>query len=480
MHADGERTIVVNAVHSEPFTLESGQPQGCCCSVVVYTIAEEPTAILVRMTKQQLDQLKKDFPNIAALQVLDPVDGLVLPSGASIVDVRYADDFNALVRRTGLGAFFAMLAFCGLGSGAQLNDLKTYVIWIGPGRDEAPWPEGLQRGVQWVYDSAELTAQSKELGLVVLGINLSNNPAARGLVWDRLLAKAIANLKTWAGVPLEEDERVDIFRAYAMALWTYTARVMSPEPRHVARMAALRRRFVLTGRLTDVTALTPPRQLSTFSHMKATDIADARADGGDGLPTIAEWLDTLRVQWVLRLLDPASHTQRWAELPLHWAQTALGAWVLPAGERGPPSSRIGVCSFLCRHQQTESALTRSPVVPYEWRLRFKAFHVAMQKVCIRSPATWEAAMAEPLWCNTLFDTGRGVYADCREPTGAARTKWLNWARTGVRHLGDVCHDAGGYKTLAQLKVAGLSPKATTAQYDALIGYVYSLTLWDVS
>ena len=207
----------------------------------------------------------------------------------------------------------------------QLNDLKTYIIWIGPGRDEAPWPEGLQRGVQWVYDSAELTAQSKEIGLVVLGINLSNNPAARGLVWDRLLAKAIANLKTWAGVPLEEDERVDIFRAYAMALWTYTARVMSPEPRHVARMAALRRRFVLTGRLTDVTALTPPRQLSTFSHMKATDIADARADGGDGLPTIAEWLDTLRVQGVLRLLDPVSHTQRWAELPLHWAQTALGA-----------------------------------------------------------------------------------------------------------------------------------------------------------
>ena len=54
MQADGERTIVVNAVHSEPFTLESGQPQGCCCSVVVYTISEEPTAILVRMTKQQL------------------------------------------------------------------------------------------------------------------------------------------------------------------------------------------------------------------------------------------------------------------------------------------------------------------------------------------------------------------------------------------------------------------------------------------
>jgi hypothetical protein len=178
LHFGAQRSILINGIASAPFPLVSGLAQGCCVSPCIQLLAEESKAAMVTMTAKELAQLQAAFPASATLQDLRHIRGLRLPGGRCLLDIRYAGDFNAVVMRDDLDDFFKIVYFCGKGSGATLNESKTYIMWIGTQRDAPPWPE----------------AADGE-GLTVLGVEVGYGAKLRNKIWDDCIAASITNLR---------------------------------------------------------------------------------------------------------------------------------------------------------------------------------------------------------------------------------------------------------------------------------------------
>ena len=460
LHYGALRRITINGVASETFALISGLAQGCSCSCCLFLLVEEGKAVLCGLSAADLSRLQAKFPDSPGLQKLRPIKGLLLPDGQQLLDVRYCDDFNAVVQRGDLAAFFEIVYYCGTGSGSTLNESKSFIAWIGPRRDAPPWPEAATRGIQWVPDGQ---------GLTVLGVEVGYGDKLRKQVWDGCISKAITSLRAWGPVRLERPGRVTVFRAYALAVWAYTARVLAPLPEHVSRMEALKRRFVLTGRIdAGITSDSSSKAIQPSGHNCSSDeLSRDWPEGGSDLPLITTWLDGMRAEWVCRLADPIEQTQRWAAIPLAWTAEALGAWAVQPGRRGLPHSHVGLGLFLAHHRGRGSVLTQhNGPMPAEWRLRFTAFARATPELTPLPASTVEAAMATPLWHNTLLGTGRGVLEYGRALTATERTPWLRWARAGLVQLGDLYDtNARCYIPLTTLRqTRGLHRHATQEEY----------------
>ena len=453
------RKAMVNGELSEAFDLEGGLPQGSPASCLLFDISEEPKAILATMTPAQLSTLKAQFPDCAELQALEPLEGLRLPDGSVISEIRFADDYNALLKRSDLKAFFGILNFCGKGSGAELNDAKTFIMYIGINRTDPPWAEGLERGMQWVTDGN---------GLTVLGVDVGYGHAIYTRMWEKKFAQAANNLQSWGHIRLSTNTRVTVFRTYAMSIWAYIANVVPPTAAMVSRMEGLKRRFISTGRvLPGSDRLTASQLHPAACKVSADEMARPHCEGGFNLPTIEEWIDQMQLQWAMRLLDPTEQTERWATCPIHWAYQALGEWTVP---KRAASSCVGLGNFMLNSGQASSVLTRSKHIPKTWRIRFAAFAKAASETS-RANATVTTVTAEPLWHNKRLQTARGVCVNGREPTN--RNAWARWAAT-VQTVGDLYNmERRRLWTHGELIEQGLSLHTTVAEHVLIIDRVRS-------
>ena len=315
LHTGGLRAARINGMLSEWFALLSGLPQGSPLSCLLSCLVEQAKASMMAMTEEEFGAVQRKFGGVAELQQLQYIVKLAMPAGDAVAEYRYADDMYNFVARTAanLKALVALIEFCGLGSGASMNMLKTFVQLIGCGRQQPGWAEVCAAaGLQFVPDGE---------GMEVTGLVTGYGSQLRAAVWKGKIERAIRNLRSWMRVTLTRGDRALVFRAYAMSLWAFTAAPVPPTPQQVKVMASIRRRFVLTGRLPK-----EGKAVTTRSKVSSSEIARAVADGGQALPTIREWVDDLNCSQVLRLLDAYELTRQWSHYPVWWAAAAIGVW----------------------------------------------------------------------------------------------------------------------------------------------------------
>ena len=168
-------------------------------------------------------------------------------------------------------------------------------------------------------------------------------------------------------------------------------------------MAAIQRRFLLKGAVP-----AEGEKMLTQSKVALLEIARPISQGGSALPSVSEWLDSINVKRVTRLLEPTEMSQHWTCFAYWWASQVIEPWGAVA-ETGPASmpGALSLCNFLCRFRDKSNILTTSTRVPPHWRARFRSFFRAVQLGQIALIADCVAAAAEPLWYNSLLQTGRG-------------------------------------------------------------------------
>ena len=231
-------------------------------------------------------------------------------------------------------------------------------------------------------------------------------PAGHGVEGEDCTSAAQSALVD-AGGAVTEDDRVLIFRAVGMSVWAFGAGPVPPTAAQKKKMAAIRRRFVLSGK---VPAGDGEAAFTTHSKVSGDELARPVANGGSSLPTIGHWLDELNVARVLRLLDPVEQTQKWTYFVLHWAAERIGVWGARAATGPAPNkATLAVSQFLTRYKEATNVLTSSKYMPVHWQARFRSFFRAMQRTMIMPIVGTAEARSEPLWHNSLIQTGRGVW-----------------------------------------------------------------------
>jgi hypothetical protein len=107
-------------------------------------------------------------------------------------------------------------------------------------------------------------------------------------------------------------------------------------------------------------------------------------------------------------------------------------------------------------------LTTSTRVPPHWRARFRSFFRAVQLGQIALIADCVVAAAEPLWYNSLLQSGRGFWDDSGEYPEAT---WRAWAWAGFRSVQNLLNADGTFRTSTSIRgVKAGSRTATTFDY----------------
>ena len=373
--------------------------------------------------------------------------------------MRYADDMFAFVMRSAgnLRAFFALCDFCGLGSGTTNNVAQSFVEFTGVDREGDTWAPASEIGVAFVPDGSTMT---------VTGLEVGYNVRLQDTVWKAKIARVLRSLRSWMRVELSQDDRVLIFRAVGMSVWAFGAGPVPPTAAQKKKMAAIRRRFVLSGK---VPAGDGEAAFTTHSKVSGDELARPVANGGSSLPTIGHWLDELNVARVLRLLDPVEQTQKWTYFVLHWAAERIGVWGARAATGPAPNkATLAVSQFLTRYKEATNVLTSSKYMPAHWQARFRSFFRAMQRTMIMPIVGTAEARSEPLWHNSLLQTGRGVW-DSNPATARTEGVWKKWAQAGICTVADITEKNGdfrGYNLLVAMRRLDFR-SCTQGEYDTL-------------
>ena len=278
--------------------------------------------------------------------------------------------------------------------------------------------------------------------MTVTGLEVGYNVRLQDTVWKAKIARVLRSLRSWMRVELSQDDRVLIFRAVGMSVLAFGAGPVPPTAAQKKKMAAIRRRFVLSGK---VPAGDGEAAFTTHSKVSGDELARPVANGGSSLPTIGHWLDELNVARVLRLLDPVEQTQKWTYFVLHWAAERIGVWGARAATGPAPNkATLAVSQFLTRYKEATNVLTSSKYMPAHWQARFRSFFRAMQRTMIMPIVGTAEARSEPLWHNSLLQTGRGVW-DSNPATARTEGVWKKWAQAGICTVADITEENGDFR-----------------------------------
>ena len=411
-----------------------GLPQGAGISCLISTCTEQPCSALLRKTPEQWQAVKDRFPDVPELQSIVAIRGIRLPDGKIEVSYKYADDRWAFVGAMDLPAFAAIYEFCRLGSNTTMNYTKSYVSRLGVGHGEDSCAVATGLGFKFVPHTEDVE---------VTGIMTGYSRQLVSRMWQDKISRVIRSLRAFARARLFRVDRAVVFRCFAMSVWSYVADPSPPTRSQVRKMEAIQRRFLLAGALPADGA-----KMLTQSKVSAAEIARPISQGGLALPSVSEWLDSINVKRVVRLLEPTELSQHWTAFAFWWAERVLQPWGAVAAT-GPASMpyALALCNFLCRFRDKSNILTTSTRVPSHWRARFRSFFRAVQLGRIAPIADCIAAAAEPLWFNSLLQTGRGFWDDSGEYPEAT---WRAWARAGFHSVHDLLEADGTYLTSTSL------------------------------
>eukprot|EP01050_Picozoa_sp_SAG11_P008118 SAG11_NODE_700_length_7673_cov_7.359255_1_plen_458_part_10 len=241
LHTGGTRAVMVNGALSRWFELLSGLPQGSPASCLESIMIEQPKADLMNLDEEGWTEVKAKFQHIAELQHIEALVPVETPGAKRYMLIQFADDLFAFFARRSVDMCIRIMALCGLGPGATLNMRKTFAMLLGPERDLMEWEAAQQAGISFVPAGGDME---------VTGLRLGYAKSLQETIWKDCIARGTRNIAAWSKVKgLERPDRAMLFRTFAMSVWTLTAQALPPAAKFIRQMDALRRRFVLTGRL---------------------------------------------------------------------------------------------------------------------------------------------------------------------------------------------------------------------------------------
>ena len=123
------RTVKVNGVTTDWFSLQSSVPQGCILASQIYVVFINVLGVLLRT---------------------DPaIKGIELPSGDHIVAPRFADDTLTIVQENSIARSMDVVEIFNAASGGVNNCDKTEGMWAGALRyRQEPWEGAAFKGVE--------------------------------------------------------------------------------------------------------------------------------------------------------------------------------------------------------------------------------------------------------------------------------------------------------------------------------------------
>lgn len=191
MYSFAVSKVKINGFLTDSFPLKRSVRQGCPLSSLLYTLAAEPLAAMLRRDAA--------------------VRGLITPAGREVKIFQYADDTNLVLRDVeSLNASLHALNVYGLASGAKINFDKTLVKFCG---SVTPVPLPVQ--FQDAGDSYR-----------VLGVPLGEDEeACRIELWSSLYSKVQARFNLWRLRNLTLKGKVLIVNALCMSMLNHALTV---------------------------------------------------------------------------------------------------------------------------------------------------------------------------------------------------------------------------------------------------------------
>lgn len=163
MYTNAESKVKCNGHFTDYFSLQRSVRQGCPLSSLLYSLAAEPLAILIKQDAN--------------------IEGIRSPSGNTDKIFQYADDTTITVQNEeSLDLVIKHLHTYGLASGAKINFSKSEIMYCG---------EAARTPSRWTF---------REVGdtIKVLGVHLGKQQeAARDETWKNTVSKIQKQLNLW-------------------------------------------------------------------------------------------------------------------------------------------------------------------------------------------------------------------------------------------------------------------------------------------
>lgn len=163
LYRDAKSRVKVNGILTDPFNLERSVRQGCPLSAILYAIAAEPLALLLKNDKM----IKK----------------IKLPGGSECVVQQYADDTTCMVKdMDSIKRIVELVDKYGKASGAKINVNKSEIMFI---NTNTP-------------DESEVQFKIKKDYMRILGIYMGiDSKGARDNLWTEVINKMQKIFNMW-------------------------------------------------------------------------------------------------------------------------------------------------------------------------------------------------------------------------------------------------------------------------------------------
>ena len=451
------RTVSVNGTTTEWFLLESSVPQGDVLAPTAFILYIEALGILLRTNPE--------------------IHGIVLPSGAELISVRFADDTGIIVTPPSIAPAMTDVEVFSAASGMVNHNVKTVGEWIGAlWQLTTAWEEAVFAGesttaagraprLTWLPTGAVM----KLLG-VMMGYDV--DPTTE---WKKVASSMLTTVRMWAVVPLSIRARVSLVKSLMWSRAWFLANYRRMPDRLRDLMWGVTVYYVVRGRVPqgftfDGAGVPAPRVgigrgvLSRPLHW-----------GGVDLWSPADHMVAQNVKPVRGVLTPVHlHTEMtpiagrtqpvWNELAQFYVQRLN--WVGMVTRRR--NARQGESSHQCTVTAGRGLAVliegcditaqmrrhRTLHMPDEWVSILRDYGTLHSLATALHPETMEECLAMPLFGSPWVQlAGAQLHLSGR---------WAEWPAHGVQLISDVWHcGERRWRTAAEC-TAGLSPSPIDA------------------
>lgn len=278
IYKNAETSVMVNGVKPKPIAVSRGVRQGCPMSCLLYNLAIEPLAIMLRNSKL------KGF-KINGTE--DPVK-VTLFADDTIVYMRQDDDFRELNK--------VLDRFCEA-STAKFNLEKTEFLPIGTKehRQEVIKERRLNK-LPGNQIEAGMTIIEDGTSMRTLGAWIGNETNQEPQ-WNKIMEEQEKRMDLWGKMNLSLKGKELILKAIVQSKAIFLATVNGISNRRAEEMNKKMRRFLWSGKKGAInwTRATLPRE-----------------DGGLNVPDMKARIDAINIMWLKKMASPPNERPRWA------------------------------------------------------------------------------------------------------------------------------------------------------------------------